>query len=215
MMIAKLILKDIRGYWRFVVLTIFFPGIAWSLLLYYRNYKWAGYVMFCSMAIFAGISYFSFSEKKQKIETLTCSLPVNRTAIVLSRYLLALIITFVGLILFYATTYIGDLIYSHSITTFSQINHPQVLLLGLFFISTISSIFLPAIFRFKITGMIFSFIIAMIAAFTLTFEIFHPHQNFYETDFNSFKIIIIICSMILVVFLSVAFSLFLYKRKDL
>ena len=175
MMIAKLILKDIKGYWRFIVFTIFLPGIAWSLLLFLPYFHWSGYVLFCSMAIFAGISYFSFSEKKQHIEILTCSLPVTRTAIVLSRYLLALIITFVGIILYYATAYVGDFIYPHSVTTFSQINHPKVLLMSLFFISIISSIFLPGIFSLKITGMVFHFVIAMIGGLSLTYKIFHPN----------------------------------------
>ena len=215
MMITKLILKDIRGYWRFVVLTIFLPGIAWSLLLFLPYYHWSGYVLFCSFAIFAAISYFSFSEKKQHIEVLTCSLPVTRTAIVLSRYLLALIITFVGIVLYYATAYIGDFIYPHSVTTFSQINHPKVLLMSLFFISIISSIFLPAIFSLKIIGMIFNFAIAMIGAMTLTFKIFHPHQNFYESNFQNDKVITLICAMMLAWLVSVLLSIIYYKRKEL
>ena len=215
MMIAKLILKDIRGYWRFIVLSIFLPGIAWSLLLFLPYYHWAGFVLFCSFAIFAAISYFSFSEKKQHIEVLTCSLPVTRTAIVLSRYLLALIITFVGIVLYYATAYIGDFIYPHSVTTFSQINHPKVLLMSLFFISIISSIFLPAIFSLKIIGMIFNFAIAMIGAMTLTFKIFHPHQNFYESNFQNDKVITLICAMMLAWLVSVLLSIIYYKRKEL
>jgi hypothetical protein len=215
MMIAKLILKDIRGYWRFVVLSIFSPGIAWSLLLFIPYYHWSGFVLFCSFAIFAAISYFSFSEKKQHIEILTCSLPVTRTAIVLSRYLLALIITFVGIILYYATAYVGDFIYPHSVTTFSQINHPKVLLMSLFFISIISSIFLPGIFSLKITGMIFNFAIAMIGGLSLTYKIFHPKQGFHESDFESFDVMILICAMMLALFFSVVLSLSHYQRKDL
>lgn len=214
-MILKLILKDIRGYWRFVVLTIFLPGIAWSLLLFLPYYHWSGYVLFCSFAIFAGISYFSFSEKKQHLEILTCSLPVTRTAIVLSRYLLALTITFVGIILYYATAYIADLIYTHSVTTFSQINHPKVLLMSLFFISIISSIFLPGIFSLKIIGMIFNFAIAAIGAISLTYKIFHPHQNFYESNFQSEKVITLICAMLLAWLFSALLSLSHFQRKDL
>jgi hypothetical protein len=215
MIIANLILKDIRGYWRFVLLTIFLPGIAWSLLLFFPYFRWSGYVGFCSMAIFAAISYFSFSEKKQHIEILTCSLPVTRTAIVLSRYLLALIITFIGIILYYGTAYVGDFIYPHSVTTFSQINNPKVLLMCLFFISIISAIFLPGIFCFKRTGMIFTFTIAMIGAFSLTYKIFHPKQGFYESDFQSYKVIVIICIMISALNISGILSLIHYKRKDL
>ncbi len=215
MMIAKLILKDIRGYWRFIVLTIFLPGIAWSLLLFLPYFHWSGYVLFCSMAIFAAISYFSFSEKKQHIEILTCSLPVTRTAIVLSRYFLALIITFVGIILYYATAYVGDLIYPHSVTTFSQINHPKILLMSLFFISIISSIFLPAIFSLKITGMIFTFAIAAIGAVSLTYKIFNPKHDFYESNFQSDDVIAIICAMILALLFSSVLSLIHYNRKDL
>lgn len=215
MMIAKLILKDIRGYWRFVVLTIFLPGIAWSLLLFFPYYHWSGYVGFCSMAIFAAISYFSFSEKKQHLEILTCSLPVTRTAIVLSRYFLALIITFVGIILYYAIAYVGDLIYPHSVTTFSQINHPKVLLMSLFFISIISSIFLPGIFSLKIIGMIFNFAIAAIFAINLTYKIFHPLRNFHESNFQSEKVITLICAMVLAWLFSVLLSLSHFQRKDL
>lgn len=215
MTITKLILKDIRGYWRFIVLSIFLPGVAWSLLLFLPYYQWSGYVLFCSFAIFAAISYFSFSEKKQHIEILTRSLPVTRTAIVLSRYFLALIITFVGIILYYATAYIGDFIYHHSVTTFSQINHPKILLMSLFFISIISSIFLPGIFGFKMTGMIFNFAIAMIGAMTLTFKIFHPHRNFYESIFKSDKVIVLICAMTLAWLVSVLLSIIHYKRKEL
>lgn len=215
MTIAKLILKDIRGYWRFIVLSIFLPGIAWSLLLFLPYYHWSGYVLFCSFAIFAAISYFSFSEKKQHIEILTCSLPVTRTAIVLSRYLLALIITFVGIILYYATAYIGDFIYPHSVTTFSQINNPKILLMSLFFISIISSIFLPGIFSLKIIGMIFNLAIAMFGAMTLTFKIFHPHRNFYESNFQSDKVIVLICAMTLAWIVSVLLSITHYKTKEL
>jgi ABC-type transport system involved in multi-copper enzyme maturation permease subunit len=214
-MITKLILKDIRGYWRFMVFNIFLPGIAWSLLLFLPYYHWSGYMGFCSMAIFAAISYFSFSEKKQHIEILTCSLPVTRTAIVLSRYLLALIITVVGIILYFGTAYVGDLIYPNSVTTFSQINNPKILLMSLFFISIISSIFLPAIFSLKMTGMIFTFAIAMIGAVSLTYKIFHPKQGFYESNFQSSDVIELICAMILALLISVVLSLIICKRKDL
>jgi hypothetical protein len=213
-MITKLILKDIRGYWRFIVLSIFLPGIAWSILLFLPYYHWAGYVLFCSFAIFAAISYFSFSEKKQHIEILTCSLPVTRTAIVLSRYFLALLITFVGIILYYATAYVGDFIYPHSVTTFSQINHPKVLLMSLFFISIISSIFLPAIFSLKMTGMVFNFAIATIGALNLTYKIFDPKQGFHESNFQSDKVIVLICAMMLAWLLSVLLSIIHYKKKE-
>lgn len=167
------------------------------------------------MAIFAAISYFSFSEKKQHLEILTCSLPVTRTAIVLSRYFLALIITFVGIILYYAIAYVGDLIYPHSVTTFSQINHPKVLLMSLFFISIISSIFLPGIFSLKIIGMIFNFAIAAIFAINLTYKIFHPLRNFHESNFQSEKVITLICAMVLAWLFSVLLSLSHFQRKDL
>ncbi|MBN2091821.1 ABC-2 transporter permease [candidate division KSB1 bacterium] len=218
MMIMKLILKDIRGYWRFIVLTIFLPGIAWSLLLFFPYYPAWGYVMFCSMAIFAAISYFSFSEKKQNLEILTCSLPVTRTAMVFSRYLLALIITFAGIILYYGAAYIGDLIYSHPVTNFSQINDPKVLLMSVFFIMIISSIFLPGIFCFKITGMIFNFIIAMIGAMNLTFKIFQPKKDFYSPYFKNndlLSVLTLIAGMALALFISITLSRLHYKNKDL
>jgi hypothetical protein len=87
--------------------------------------------------------------------------------------------------------------------------------MSLFFISIISSIFLPGIFSLKIIGMIFNFVIAAIGAINLTYKIFHPQQAFHESDFESDKVIALICAMMFALFFSCVLSLIHYNRKDL
>lgn len=213
-MITKLILKDLRGYWQFIVFWIFLPSIAWSGLLYFPYYPWHGYVLFCSIAIFAAISYFTFSEKKQHLEVLTCSLPVTRTAIVLSRYIFALLVMIAGFIIFYSITWIADLIYSNPVTTFEQINHPKVLLMCLFLISFVTSYFLPAVFSSKIMGMVFNFMIALIFGITVTLKIFRPHQNSYELDFSPEKFMLLIAVTLLLPLISILVSVYSFHRQE-
>jgi hypothetical protein len=63
--------------------------------------------------------------------------------------------------------------------------------------------------------MIFNFAIAAICAISLTYKIFQPQQNFHASNFQSDKVIILICAMVLAWLFSVLLSLSHFQRKDL
>jgi hypothetical protein len=142
-----------------------------------RKYS-RGMVMKAAIAVAS--SFFSFIEKKQNSEMMTSNLPVNRKQIVTGRYLTSIIILSMGVCLWVIFAYLAHFIYSDSATSIQQIFTLKVLIITLFFVSLHNGIFLPAIFSFRLLGVVLVFIVALITAIFTTATIFKP----YSSSFN-------------------------------
>jgi len=217
-MIFKLILKDIMGYWRYIIFAIYLPAILWLSVLTIRSYPPLGNFIFCTAAIVAAISYFTFSEKKQKLETLICSLPVNRRTFVMGRYLFALSIAVFGILLLYLAVLLIYLIYSKPISEFHDYYGLKSLFIALVIISVSVSCFFPFTYKFRITGMVFTLPIGFSLGMYLTILIFRFDERSYipyflRSDFITIISVALITVLILLV--SVFISIRLFEQREL
>jgi len=217
-MLFNLILKDIRGYWRFIIFNIFLPAILWLSILTIPSFPPLGSFIFCTAAIVAAISYFTFSEKKQKLETLVCSLPVSRKSLVAARYLFALCIAVFGIILLYFAVYVTYLIYSKPVSEFYNYYNLKSLFISLVIISISVSCFFPFTYKFRITRMIFTLPIGFTLGMHLTTSIFKFNQRPYLPYFIESDIVTIVSFVFIIVLMliiSVIISIKLFERREL
>lgn len=217
-MIFNLMVKDIRGYGRYILLGIFLPSIFYISFFSIQHFKWESSVAICSFTIFAAISYFSFSENKQKLNVFICSLPVTRKSIVVARYLLSLCIVIFGIALYLFLFYILDPLYTEPKTKFYEIINLKALITGLMMISVSTSLFLPAIYRFRTIGMAFT--IALVIAFLIYSLITFVYSNDPLVDLhfekgNVLKSLILISLIILLPVISMVVSKKLFRGRDL
>jgi hypothetical protein len=217
-MILNLILKDIRGYWRYIIFYIFLPATLWISILIIPHFPARGNIIFSTAAIVAAISYFAFSEKKQKLETLICSLPVSRRSFVIARYLFALCIAICGFVILYFASYATYLIYSKPVSEFFQTYNLKSFFIALYVISVSVSFFFPFIYKYRITGMIFTLPIgftlgmhSMVLIFKFTKQSYLP----YFSDADFIKVIIIAPIILIMPIISAMISMKLYEWKDL
>ncbi len=217
-MILNLILKDIRGYWRYIVFSIFLPATLWISILIIPHFPARGNLIFCAAAIVAAISYFAFSEKKQKLETLICSLPVSRRSFVIARYLFAFCIAIFGFVLLYFASYTTYLIYSKPITEFYETYNLKSFFIALYIISISVSFIFPFIFKFRIMGMIVTLPIGFTLAMHSMVLIFNFTKQSYISYFSNadFVKVVLIAPIILILpIISAMISMKLYERKDI
>jgi len=167
------------------------------------------------MYICSASSTFLFTEKKKETEILTCSLPTTRSAIVTARYLFSGLISTLEIILFYTNAYVADFLYTDPATHFWQINNFKVLFLVLFFLAVFMSIYLPAVFGFRFTGMAITFAIAIIAAIFLVATIFKPWTKSFTPYLTRGEFVLLSLIIIALPFNSFILSRQIYKAKDL
>jgi len=217
-MILSLIFKDLKAYGRYMLFAIILPAMFWNLVFIYPNFRWMAFIMYSNLAIAATVSYFVFSEKKQSLEVLVASLPVTRTQIVLARYLLVLVILFMGMILFYGNAYLCHLIHGESVVHFEKINHVKNALLSIFLIVVLIGLHYPATFRFGMIGMIFSLVIAVSLSVYLTVQFFSTDSRSWTPYFtmNDWPNLLAIgMGIFLLPLFSIWLSKYIYEKKDL
>ena len=216
-MILKFIIKDLKAYKKLIV-GGYFAHLLMGSMFTFRYYPWHVYAMYGYLAISFISSFYLFSEKKRTAEILTVTLPGNRSTIVMARYLTSIIIAVLGIILWLVNAYISEFIYQDAMTHFHQIAKPKVLLMALLFISIQISIFLPAVFSFRIFGMVSTFMIALIAAILSIPLIFHPYKRFYNPHYQISDLPLVALLTLFIIFaplISATFSIAIYQRKDL
>ena len=162
-MILKFIIKDIKAYKK-LILGGFLAHLLLGSMFTFRYYPWNIYAMYGYLVISFISSFYLFNEKKRSIEILNSSLPGTRSTIVIARYLSSIIIAIIGIFLWLLNAYISEFIYTDAMTHFHQIAKLKVLFMALLFISIQMSIFLPAVFSFRIFGMVLTYTIALITA---------------------------------------------------
>lgn len=217
-MIFNLILKDIKAYKNTIFLKILLLWLFFSAVLFFKLYPWDVYMMHACMTFAFASSIFSFFEKNRNTEIMTCSLPVTRSAIVTARYFTSAIIAFAGIILWFLFAYFADFFYTNAIVNFRQIFNLKVLFIVLFFISIHSGIFLPAVFRFRLSGTIMTFIAALVTAIAVTVLIFHPDSSSFAPYFEAddFMLVTVLTLIIVVsLFISALLSALIYNKRDL
>ena len=216
-MILKFIIKDLKAYKKLII-GGYFAHLLMGSVFTFRYYPWHVYTMYGYLVIAFISSFYLFGEKKRAAEILTVTLPGSRSTIVMARYLTSIIIAVLGIFLWLLNAYISEFIYADAMTHFHQIAKPKVLLMALLFISIQISIFLPAVFGFRIFGMVSTFVIALIAAILSIPLIFHPYKRAYNPYFEIGDLALVALLTLFIIFaplISAIFSMAIYQRKDL
>jgi hypothetical protein len=108
--------------------------------------------------------------------------------------------------------YLIQFIYANPRSHFNELYSLKALFIALFFTSIHAGIFIPAIFKFKLPGMIFTFVIGLAAAILITHYFYAPYQSsfklyFISNDFFQIRLLslIILIELSLSILLSVIF----------
>lgn len=217
-MLIHLILKDLLAYRKYLFLNIFLPGILWTTVGFSLFSQWNNYLMFCNLAILAAGSYYTFSEKKQNLHLLVCSLPVTRTQVVISKFLTTGIIIFIGIFIFLTSTYVNGLYLEKVAPLFDKLFHIKIAFMSICLYSIFFSIFLPATFSLRLSGMVITIIIAGVVSIYSYVVFFRPYRiSFvhYFTPDDVWKILLISLLMISLLLLSIFLSGVIFSRKNL
>ena len=214
----KLIKKDIRANSKVTLVRIVIPMLLGGNFITYPYLGWYSYFsLACLITIISG-SVYSIWEKSKSVEILTCSLPVSRNTVVNSRYLASLIIAVSGLIIWGLNAIIADLIWAESATQISDLFNLKILFMSLFMILIHFSIFLPAVFQFRRFGMIMFIVYSIIISLFLTIILFKPDDGMFNPGLEvekTFLYIVLLLVMIVLPWISLQLSKYIFNRKDL
>ncbi|MFC2132915.1 ABC-2 transporter permease, partial [Bacteroidota bacterium] len=158
----KLVLKDFIANKDIILFRTILPGIIISFFFIFPYVGWHGYWIYCCLTVIIGGSFYHIRSKNTKIELLICSLPVSRSRVVYSKYLLALLLTIIVLPLGCLNAYLADMLWEMPATRLSELFNLKVLFMALFLIIVHFSLFLPSVFVFRTMGVIISFIISLV-----------------------------------------------------
>jgi len=215
-MILNLILKNFIVHKNLIYLKIILPMVLLSSYLIFRIDPMELYVTQGFMVIAVASSIYCFMEDKYNM--LTCSLPVNRTAIVISRYLTSILIGFSGIIIWLLGAYFSDLIYTNIATDFQQVKSFKVLVIALFFLAVHLSIFLPVVLSLGRFWGIVTFFAAMGISIAAIIPTFIPGIGTFNPNFEIEEVFMYVLFGIGIVLLfcaSLLLSIFFYNRKNL
>lgn len=216
-MITKLIIKDLKAHKK-LILGGFLAHLLLGSVFTFQYYPWHVYAMYGYLGISFVSSFYLFKEKKLSTEVLTNSLPGSRSTIVIARYLTSIVMIVIGIILWTLNAYISEFIFPNSMTHFHHIVKLKVLFMALLFMSIQFSIFLPAVFSFRIFGVVSTFVIALVAAIMSIPLIFHPYKRYYNPYFEISDLPLVALLTLFIIFaplISATFSITIYQRKDL
>jgi hypothetical protein len=122
-----------------------------------------------------------------------------------------------GMALYYLSAYIVSFIYANPMTRFDDLSHLKILFIAISFLSIHTSIFIPAVFRFRLLGSILTFIIGMAAAIVTTVFFFNPYKLSFKPVFapdDFLKAEILTMIIVLALLISTALSTFFYRKRE-
>lgn len=218
-MILKLILKDLKMSWRTLLIWTLLC-LAWSaFLIAVLQDSWKMYISIAPLQISFIIGAYAVKEKTSKGETLTCSLPVLRSSVILSRYLTAAVIAVIGIVIWSLNAWI-----LHSLLTSTPddfqflVGNLFVFVLAIFFMVIFVSVFMPILNLFNAPWVFMNIMIGSFIVIYLAIILIHPSLDAY---FRGSKVVDL-NYMIVVTFIATAFlltSVFLsqkmFQNKDL
>jgi len=163
-------------------------------------------------------SIYTIRDKYNKVEQLTCSLPVTRNKIVYSKYLNALIITIIGFGLWSLNAFLADLVWVDAKTQLEELFNWKILFSALFFTIVAYSVYLPSVFIFKQTGMIIMLFVSVVISVFLTANYLiqqsHPFISSPETA-DIIRYSILAFFMVILPVISIMISKNIYKHIDI
>ncbi len=217
-MIFKLILKDLKANYSSIFLRSFLPALIAGSVFVYRYYPWHVYMMYGYLMLTFASSIYLFTESKPANEVKTLTLPVNRTAIVLAKYVTSILIILVGLSAWIGNAWLAERFFPDARSEFQSIFMIKTIFMAVLFFTIHLSIFLPSVFRCRTVGMVMTFISALFLAILSIAEIFHPYCGSYNPVFEAGDLMqVLFLTLIILVapLISGVLSVTLYKTKEL
>lgn len=216
-MIFRLILKDFKVCGKRIFLRMLPAAMLLAVIFTYRYYSWHVYMMYGYIWISVAINQFAILEKKGLNEVLTCSLPVTRLEVVISKYLTAGLICIIFLGMWYLNGIIASHIYPNAATNFSYALNVKSVFISFVYFSVLISIFMPAIFSFRTAGVIFTFIPAFICAISSVPMLFRPWEISYLPYFEPSDlagVLLLAAAAVAAISISFYLSTQIYKHKN-
>jgi len=218
-MILKLILKDIKMSWRTLLIWTLLCLLWSAFLIAILQDSWKMYISIAPLQISFIIGAYAVKEKSSKGEMLTCSLPVLRSSIIISRYVTAAIIAVIGIIIWSLNAWI-----LHSVLTSTPddfqflIGNFFVFVLAIFFMIIFVSIFLPLLNVFNASWVFMNLMIGCFIVIYLAIFLIHPSIDSYfrgikVVDLPYFLVMALIATAFF--FTSIFLSQKMFQKKDL
>ena len=214
----KLILKDIRANKNILLFRIIIPMLIGGFFFTFPYLGWESYFMLACMVTIISGSAFYIWEKRKNIEMLTCSLPVSRNTVVYSRYLISLFFGISGLVIWGLNAWFADMTWEESATQFGNLFNLKILFMALFMMSVHFSIYLPSAFYFRHVGMILFIAISIMLSIVLTATFFIPDNGILNPNLEAEKAwlyIVLLAVMIILPWISIQISKYIFNKKDL
>lgn len=218
-MILKLVLKDIKMSWRtLLVWTIL--CLLWSaFFIVILQDSWRMYISLAPLQISFIIGVYAVKEKTSKGEVLTCSLPVLRSSIIISRYVTAAVIAVIGIFIWSLNAWILHTLFSSSPDDFQfLIGNLFVFIIAIFVITIFVSVFMPILNVFNAPWVFMNLMIGCFIVIYLAIILVHPSIDAYYrgtkvVDLSYLIIVTLIAATFL--FVSIILSQKMFLSKDL
>jgi hypothetical protein len=217
-MIMTLIMKDFRICGSKVFLRLTPLAIIAGTLFIFRYYNWSTYMMYGYLFITTAILLLLLIEKRGLSELSICCLPVSRLQIVTARFLSVGLMTVLLLAFWYLAGVAASILFPNAPSDFSYALNIKSVFISSVYFAILISILLPAVFGFSTTGVILTFVPALIGAIMSVPLLFYPYKISYRPFFEAsdYPLYMLIAAvMTLFLLLSFLLSVQIYRNKNL
>ncbi|MBN2091822.1 ABC-2 transporter permease [candidate division KSB1 bacterium] len=217
-MILKLLAKDVKIFWKNIIIFILTCLILNDLMITLGEDSWRPYIFIGMIQISILIGYYAVFDKIRNGEILIGSLPITRNSIIRARYLSALSIALLGVFLWLINALILE---STAINTPGDFD-PNFGPYSFFFVSAylviFISIFIPVTIKYSKLWALVALI--YMGAVVFIFSIKVLHHIFYQYVFGSARVTFGFSTIFMLILFgcllaSVTISAKIYKTIDL
>ncbi len=217
-MMLNLIIKDVRAFGKSLLRIAVLSLIMITLFVFLNDGSWFIYIVMAAGQISFIIGYYLMSEKMHRGELLICSLPVTRTAIMRSKYLVALFFAVGGMTLWFLYACLVKSIFTDTPGDFHLFTNPMVIFFILFYFSFFISLFVPIVTIFDKIWVLTNLSIFFAALFIVPFSLYYEFRGSFPAEFEAENILFVgslILIMLLLPLLSMTHSTRLFNKREL
>lgn len=217
-MLTKMVLKDLRAFGRSLLIIAGLSLMVNTIFSFFDTQSWINYLMMSAGQISFIIGYFLTNEKMHHGELLICSLPVSRQTIIHGKYLTAMLLTLLGMGLWFLYAWVLHSIFIQMPDDFHLFSKPMVLFWIIFYFSFFISIFIPLVTIMDKIWALTNLSILFAAIFIVAFSFLYKTSNWLQTELNTsaFGFVgLLMVIMIILIGLSIQLSNRLFQRREL
>lgn len=144
-MLIKLVLKDLRTFGRSLLIIAGLSLLVNTIFSFLDPESWLNYLKMSAGQISFIIGYFLTGDKMRHGERLICSLPVSWRTIIRGKYLTAMLLTLLGMGLWFVYAWLLHSIFTQMLNDFHLFANPLVIFWIIFYFSFFISAFIPLV----------------------------------------------------------------------